>query len=93
MKTTAQLANMVMEHRESLIVDAVNHALKREDWTLEEVKDRGTLTYFGPNECLFMFDGQPLLELYMTLDFQVHDEQYFQISHTNYRKLYDGKTK
>lgn len=89
MKTTAQLANMVMEYRDDLIVNAVNHAMERDDWTIEEVKDRGTLTYFGPNECLFMFDGRPMLELYMSMDFQIQDETYFQISHTKYRKLYD----
>jgi hypothetical protein len=91
MRSTTQLANAVMELREALIVDAVNHATGRADWTLEEVKGRGTLTYFGPNECLFMFDGQPLLELYMVLDFEVRGENYVQISHTKYRKLYDGK--
>lgn len=89
LSTTAQLANVVMQLRDSLIVDAVNHALGREDWTVEEVKDRGSLTYFGPNECLFMFDGVPLLELYMVLNFRVHDETMIQLSHTKYRKLYD----
>ena len=87
--STTQLANAVMGLRESLIVDAVNHALGRSDWTLEEVVDRGTLTYYGPNECLFMFDGRPMLELYILLNQLVHDESQIVISTTNYRKLYD----
>ena len=89
MLTPKAQAMILMDLREKLVVEAVDFAMGRDDWTPEEVKNRGELIYFGPNDCLFLFDGRPLLELYRTLQFQVHDVEHISISRTNYRKLYD----
>ena len=92
MMTPKQQANILLDLRERLIIDAVNFATGREDWTLEEVKNRGELVYFGPNECVFMFDGRPMLEVYRTGTFTLHEVEHITISRTNFRKLYYAQT-
>lgn len=92
MMTAKAQANLVMENRERLIRRAVDFAMGRSDWTLEEVKDRGELIHFGPNECVFMFDGRPMVEVYVTTTV-VHDETIMLLSTTEYKELYDDQTR
>ena len=95
MNTTTQLADMLMEQhvlylqRDALITRAIDHALQREDWSLQEVIGRGRLEFYSPNDCVFLFDGVPLLEIMGVQLVKRNGETVHIIAPTPHKQLYE----
>jgi hypothetical protein len=61
-----QLARHLVGQRDALIVKAINFALKRDDWTHEEIKASGICEYhkYSNGNEVFSINGVDMIEFY-----------------------------
>lgn len=92
MMTTQELAAMAVrqmtEGREAILREAINHAMGRTNWLPEKVAPRSQLVFYGPTECVFLFDKVPLVEFDDVKLIRVEGETVFIRFTQQFRRLY-----
>jgi len=83
-----KLALGLASKKEEILRSAINFALGREDWTLEEIRDRAHFVSYAdsPDVQFFTFDNVPLVEIHKE---QISMSDDYKLTATfNYRYLY-----
>ena len=59
-----QISFSMCEQKEEEIKKAITHVIGRDNWTIEELKGRGSINIYPDKTELFVFDGVDLLRFY-----------------------------
>ena len=90
------LVSKLTTGKDNLIKEAISHSMGREDWSLDEVVNRGEFRSYQqiPDVEEFCFDGVPLLEFhYPKFEMEQKDDFTFAANAGfKYRKLYGHDT-